>query len=245
MANKKIMIRIMVILVICMVLLVTAILEKFIKINALFIHGNHVTGVDISHYQGTVDMEELYRQDVMFAYIKATEGSKGVDEQFAENWRNGRNSKLYVGAYHFFSFDSDGEKQAKHFIETVGDLHGTLIPVVDVEYYGNKEKNPPDSEEVTRELTAFLEILEKNYGVTPMIYTTQKVYAKYIKEKFAEYPLWLRSVYYPVQIAVGNQWTLWQYSDTEVLDGYDGEEKYIDRNMFHGDEVSLQKMLCP
>ncbi|MDO4165944.1 MAG: GH25 family lysozyme [Eubacteriales bacterium] len=245
MNKKKRVVQLLLIVILCMVFFAGTVLKKLVKINSVFLGANPVTGVDISHYQGTVDMEKLYRQDVTFAYIKATEGSESVDEKFAENWRNGRNSKLHIGAYHFFSFDSSGDKQARHFIATVGDLHGTLVPVVDVEYYGDKEKNPPDSEDVTRELSEFLDILEKEYGVKPMIYTTQKVYMKYIKDTFGEYPLWLRSVYYPVQMVVGKEWTLWQYSDTEVLDGYDGEEKYIDRNVLHGSEETLRKMLCP
>ena len=30
------------------------------------------------------------------------------------------------------------------------------------------------------------------------------------------------------------QWTFWQYTDKEQLDGYSGEEKYIDMNVFNG-----------
>ena len=39
---------------------------------------------------------------------------------------------------HFFSFDSEGEQQAVNYIQTVGKLEGKMIPVVDVEYYGDE-----------------------------------------------------------------------------------------------------------
>jgi lysozyme len=190
-------------------------------------------------------MEKLANQNIKFVYIKATEGSKSIDENFFVNWQNGQTSGMYIGDYHFFSFDSDGKEQAEHFINTVGVLSGTLIPVVDVEYYGDKEKNPPDKETIVSGLKEYLRLLEKEYQVKPMLYTTEKVYAKYIKESFDEYPIWIRSVYYPAKYVAGENWLFWQYSDREILEGYIGEEKYIDMNVFHGEEEELGQYLCP
>ena len=34
-----------------------------------------VRGVDVSHYQGNIDWDQLEAQGIQFAYIKATEGS--------------------------------------------------------------------------------------------------------------------------------------------------------------------------
>ena len=65
-----------------------------------------VRGVDVSHYQGTIDWPVLAAQDLDFAYIKATEGSSHTDEKFAENWEAAKDTGLRIGAYHFFSFDS-------------------------------------------------------------------------------------------------------------------------------------------
>lgn len=218
------------------------IFTKKIKINFLFTD-SYIKGVDVSHYQGTIDMEKLEQQGISFIFIKATEGSEGVDERFAINWENASETQMLMGAYHFFSFDSGGEQQAHHFIDTVGDLRGRLVPVVDVEFYGDKEKNPPAAEEVIEELTAYLTVLEKEYQVVPIIYTTRKVYRKYIRDSFKKYPLWLRNVYYPVTIDAGNRWSFWQYSDTECLEGYKGDEKYIDMNVFQASKEELQEML--
>ena len=67
-----------------------------------------IRGVDVSHYQGDIDWEVLSRQDIRFAYIKATEGSSHTDERFRENWDHAADTELKVGAYHFFSFDRTG-----------------------------------------------------------------------------------------------------------------------------------------
>ena len=147
------------------------ILTKTVCINKLFVSSSDIMGVDVWEYQDRIDMRKLSEENVSFVYIKATEGSSYQDARFQENWKNAHDCGLPAGAYHFFSFDSSGQTQAQNYIDTVGKLKGDLIPVVDFEYYGDKEKNPPDKEKVLSELHTLLDILEKEYGVKPMIYT--------------------------------------------------------------------------
>lgn len=221
------------------------VLRKKIRINPIIAKGYAVHGVDVSHYQGTIDWDVLSQQDLDFAFIKATEGSTHVDECFLENWQAAGQTHLYLGAYHFFSFDSDGDKQAASYIETVGSLDGRLVPVVDVEYYGNKRSNPPERAEVIENLAAMLDTLEQHYEAKPIIYTTHTAYKDYIKGEFEEYPLWVRSVYCPPSVFFGNKWSFWQYMDTAMLDGYVGDQKYIDVNVFKGTKQELEKLMVP
>ncbi len=95
-----------------------------------------VRGVDVSHHQGEIDWKRLAEKDIRFAFIKATEGSKYTDDRFENNWKESRDAGLRVGAYHFFSLDSSGKKQAKNFCNAVEGFDGMLPPVVDVEPYG-------------------------------------------------------------------------------------------------------------
>ena len=172
-------------------------------------------------------------------------GNSYVDTQFRANWQAAGQTQIKVGAYHFFSFDSDAKMQAQLYMDTVGDLSGRMIPVVDVEYYGDKAKYPPKREIVVEELQEMLNLLEEHYGVKPMIYTTYQVYYKYIKGGFDEYPLWIRNVYYSPNVDIGNEWEVWQYSDTAVLEGYQGNEKYIDRNVFNGTKEEFKALMVP
>ncbi|MDE6620097.1 MAG: hypothetical protein K2K74_06345 [Lachnospiraceae bacterium] len=220
----------------------TLVLRKEIKINPILAEGYEVHGVDVSHYQGNIDWDVLSQQNLDFAFIKATEGSTHVDECFQDNWQAAERTHLYLGAYHFFSFDSEGDKQAASYIETVGNLDGKLAPVVDVEYYGNKSSNPPQRAEVIENLGAMLDALEQYYEVKPIIYTTYTVYNDYIKGEFEDYPLWVRSIYCPPSVLFGNKWSFWQYMDTAMLDGYAGAEQYIDVNVFKGTKQELEKL---
>lgn len=213
--------------------------HKDIRLTPALAERYELHGIDVSHYQGDIDWKKLEEQKTDFAFIKATEGSSYVDECFYRNWKDAQQTDICVGAYHFFSFDSPGEMQAALYIETVGDLSGKIAPVIDIEYYGDKDRNPPDKEDVTRELGKMLLDLEKQYQIKPIIYTTYKAYYDYIKDGFEEYPLWIRNVYYrPVMI----DWSFWQYTDSAVLEGYQGTEKYIDQNVFRGTREELKKM---
>lgn len=225
-----------------LVMTAALILTKRWKPNSVAAGRYPVQGIDVSHYQGEIDWKQIEAQGIDFAWIKATEGSSYVDEYFQANWKAAEQTALYIGAYHFFSFDSDGGTQADLFIRTVGDLSGKLLPAVDVEYYGDKRNSPPDKEAVIRELKEMLERLEAEYQVKPVIYTTYSIYKKYIRGNFSDYPLWIRNVYVPPGPSV-RDWTFWQYTDTAVLEGYEGSEKYIDRNVFRGTKEELKEML--
>ena len=212
-------------------LLFFAVKTKRLQVNRWIVSDRDVVGADISEYQADVDMVRLQEQGIEFIYMKATEGSGHVDGRFAQNWENAQECGIAAGAYHFFSFDSPGEQQAENYISTVGSLEGKMIPAIDVEYYADKKENPPEKGDVVRELRAFIAVLEKEYGVRPLIYCSGEVYDKYLAENFGDYPRWVRSIYYPVTFEAGSDWTVWQYCDTAELDGYSGGERCIDLNV--------------
>lgn len=91
-----------------------------------------------------------------------------------------------------------------------------LPPVVDVELYGEKNLHPPTREAVTAQLSL---LLEEHYGVRPVLYATGSAYKKYLS-----------------RLGDGRDWTFWQYTDRGRLAGYEGEEVYIDLNVFNGTE---------
>ncbi|MGI5959687.1 MAG: GH25 family lysozyme [Massiliimalia sp.] len=195
-----------------------------------------VRGVDLSSYQGTVDWEILASQNIDFAFFKATEGSSFVDPRFAYNYSQAPKQGISVGVYHFFSYDSKGIDQAEHYISTVVPFEGMLPPVIDVEFYGDKEKYPPDREDVSRELKHMLSALEEFYGLKPIIYATEKSYDYYLAGDYEEYDIWIRNVISKPHLSDGRQWIFWQYTNREKLDGYKGKEPFIDMNVFAGSE---------
>lgn len=193
-----------------------------------------IRGVDVSKYQGNIDWDVLSSEDIQFAYIKATEGSTYVDGFWEINYKNALGTGLRIGAYHFFSFESDGLTQADNFISAVPKNDELLPPVVDFEFYRDYEKNPPDVNKTRKNLNELLLKLEQYYGVKPVIYATEKSYKTYLCNTYNHYDIWIRSIFTKPELPDGRQWTFWQYSSRETLKGYSGEEKFIDMNVFNG-----------
>ncbi len=200
-------------------------------------------GVDVSCYQGNVDWNVIASQNISFAFIKATEGSSYCDPNFRQNWEGVFQTGIYAGAYHFFSFESEGKTQAQNFIAVVGDLpENALPPVVDVELYGEYNDNPASKTEVRKHLRDMLDALEEYYGVKPIIYAPEKTYFNYIfGAGFGGYPLWIANT----RMEPLPDWDFWQYTNEGKLEGYDGmkdmdTEGTIDLNVYRGD---LEKFL--
>ncbi|MBR5386142.1 MAG: hypothetical protein IK142_01010 [Clostridiales bacterium] len=207
----------------------------FIHINNPELKGLTVRGVDVSSYQGEIDWPQLASQDIEFAYIKATEGSSYQDPYFSQNWQGASGTDIRIGAYHFFSFESGGDTQAQNFIDIVEPVDNMLPPVIDVEYYGSfGSAETIDVNAIRNELRIMVDLLTEEYGMKPVIYVSADTYTTIVQGSFDDCGLWHRSVYSSVPDDV--DWVFWQYSNRHRLQGYNGEESFIDMNVFNGSE---------
>lgn len=200
-----------------------------------------VKGVDVSIYQGDIDWEGLRSEDIEFVFIKATEGASYVDKNFETNWDGARKAGIAAGAYHFMSFDTDGEKQADNFIETVDKSWGALPPALDVELYGDYIDKHPSKNKVYETMDIILERLEERYGKKPLIYTNNHFYDMYISGKYDEYPIWISDHDIPETLADGRKWTFCQYTFEGSSEYIAGGEKYVDFNVFNGTGWEFRK----
>lgn len=239
-------------IIIGVLLLISAIVAVVLVYNGVVLLNNPsetdypVRGVDVSSYQGDIEWQILSSQNIDFAFIKATEGSSFVDPCFIYNFSEAQKCSISVGAYHFFSYDSKGLSQAKNFIDTVVPFEGMLPPVIDLEFYGDKEKNPPSRDEVRRELKDMLFALEEYYGLKPIIYATEKSYELYLSGEYEKYDIWIRNVISKPNLPDDREWSFWQFTNREKYRGYKGKEKYIDVNAFNGnkEEFLLYPRFC-
>lgn len=241
--KKKLLAGALLFLLLDIILFGVLIYQRKIVINRPSKEEYPIRGVDVSYYQGEIDWQVLAGEDIAFAFIKATEGSRHIDTKFTENWEQAGKTGLKRGAYHFFSFESSGKAQAEHFISVVPKMEGDLPPVVDIEFYGDRFYNRPDAGETRAELQSFLDTLEAHYGVKPIIYATESSYSAYIRGVFGEYPLWIRNVYFSPNMGMPGKWTFWQYDSEAKLQGYSGEEEHIDLNVFYGSEKEWVRFL--
>ncbi len=202
-----------------------------------------VRGVDVSSYQGYIDWKELEESNIDFAFIKATEGSTFRDKMFRDNIENISDTDIAAGAYHFMSFESDGKSQAENFISTVDADRIALPPVIDLELYGKYNDKPPGASDVREILDVMVEMLYEEYGVYPIIYTNRRSYSLYVSGGYRNCDIWLCDLVKEPVLPDGREWTFWQYSHTETLPGYDGEEEHIDMNIFNGSRTEFRRYI--
>lgn len=240
MKKKYIFFTIIVILFLIIGLLAILIWNGIILLNNPKKEEYPICGIDVSSYQGNINWQIIEKQNISFAFIKATEGSSFVDEFFDYNFTNAQQTNLRIGAYHFFSYDSLGETQADNFIKTVKKCDNMLPPVIDLEFYNNNEKNPPEQSTVRKQLDIMLKKLEEHYKMKPIIYATEKSYSLYLANSYKEYDIWIRNVVTKPNICDNRDWTFWQYTNRARLEGYSGKEKYIDMNVFYGTKADFE-----
>lgn len=202
--------------------------------------GYEIHGVDISHYQGDIDWDDLRNAmiegcPIRFIMIKATEGSSRVDEKFNDNFYMAREYGYIRGAYHFWSNKSTAREQAYFFLDKVRLEDGDLPPVLDVEH------KPKDQsvEDFQRDILTWLHVVEDKYHVKPIIYTYYKFKEKYLNAPvFDDYPYWIAH-YYVDKVEYKGEWKFWQHTDVGRLPGIKG---YVDFNIYNGSYYDLKKL---
>ena len=209
--------------------------------DANYPEGYEIHGIDISHYQGEIDWDELRnngmieRCPVRFVMIKATEGSTRIDDRFKENFYQAREYGFIRGAYHFWSTRSSGRAQAEHFLRQVKLEDGDLPPVLDVEHKA-KDQTP---EEFKEGVLTWLRLVEMAYAAKPMIYTYYKFKLTYLNDSvFNDYPYWIAH-YYVDSVKYEGPWKFWQHTDCGRLPGIKG---YVDFNIYNGSYYDLQQL---
>ena len=164
--------------------------------DAEYPEGYEIHGIDISHYQGKIDWEQLKNAmikgcPVRFVIIKSTEGSSRLDENFRENFNQARDFGFIRGVYHFWSNKSTAREQAYYFLDQVHLTDGDLPPVLDIEH------KPADKsvEDFQRDVLTWLHIVEDKYHVKPIIYTYYKFKEQYLSAPvFDDYPYWIATI---------------------------------------------------
>ena len=77
------------------------------------ISASSLFGVDVSHYQGTIDWSKVAASNVTFAMAKATEGLSYVDPMFSTNYKAMKQNGLFRSAYHFAHPNEDANQQVR------------------------------------------------------------------------------------------------------------------------------------
>jgi GH25 family lysozyme M1 (1,4-beta-N-acetylmuramidase) len=199
-------------------------------------------GIDVSHYQGSINWSSVKSAGIQFAYIKATEGTTYKDPNFNANYLNAYNANVIRGAYHFARPDlSTGAAQATYFAGNGGAWSRdnlTLPGMLDLEggCYGKT------AAAMQSWILDFYNTYKSKTGRDVVIYTSASWWNSCTggwSGMSARSPLFVAhwtTAASPTIPTGFPYWTLWQYTDAGSVSGVSGS---VDRDRFNGDSSRL------
>ncbi len=205
-------------------------------------------GIDVSHWQGTIDWTKVAAAGKRFAIIKATESTYFLDSQYATNRAGAKAAGLRTTGYHFARPSltggdpvPDAVTEADWFVDHLGLVAGDLPPALDLEASGGLSVSQLQSW-----VGAWLAEVYGRLGLRPMIYVSPSFWSTYLgnTSQFADAGyaiLWVAhwttasgpSV--PGNNWGGKGWTFWQYSNSGHVPGIgDGVTTRVDLDRYNG-----------
>ena len=211
---------------------------------------NYLAGIDVSHWQGTIDWSAVAGSGIRFAFVKATEGicptctAYYTDPTFATNRAGANAHGVVIGAYDFAQpglAAGSAKADADYFVAVATPAMGDLAPVLDLEVTNNLS---------VADLTAWVKVwvaeVYAKTGVRASIYTSPAFWAKYMGGTpwfgMNGYPvLWVAHWTTAAQPTVpgsawgGKGWTFWQYSNQGSVPGIHAR---VDLDRYDGRDLS-------
>lgn len=195
-----------------------------------------VRGIDVSHWNGHINWQDVIEDDVNFVFMKASEGFNWHDSKFEENWQGASDVGLVKGAYHFFS-SKDGIRQADNLLgrlEDVGYEPGDLLPVIDIE---NFDADRLSVDQFVEQISEMVGKLTDAVGEPPIIYTLRSFWRRIGDPDFSQCPLWVVDLQDDGSPRLPEGWgdyVVHQYSFTGEIDGIRGD---VDLNRLNGQDL--------
>ncbi len=180
--------------------------------------GFQAIGLDVSHHQGVIDWEKLLKVEgfdslIHFVYCKATEGNTHFDKQWVTNRTVLNEMGIPNGAYHFFTPKDPPLPQAVHFLNRWVKRDIDLPPVLDVETEGFSD------EDLISKMKIWLDYVEKQSGMRPIIYTSLHFYETKFQHEFLNYKFWI-AAYSKKPACIDDKRIIhWQFSESARLPG--------------------------
>lgn len=197
-----------------------------------------IKGIDISHWNGSIDFNKVRASGIEFVIIKAGghEGRFYSDPNFLDNYWKALGAGLYVGAYYFagknFRGIEKGIEDAKHFIELLSGKRFEYPVYLDIEAQENRYKDG-----ITDAAIAFCMTMEKaGYYVGIYASDISGFKDKLIHDRIEPYAHWVAR--YGKAPEICKSYGIWQYSSKGSVNGISGS---VDLDYSYEDYPEIMK----
>ncbi len=208
-----------------------------------------ILGIDVSHYDGTINWLQVAAVPKIFAWAKATEATNYTDPTFTTNMTNGEAAGVKMGGYHFAHPETNSaSSEASYYLGVAGTYITSceLIPALDLEdpSGGPSLISSMTSTALTNWVQQWMTAVKNQTGITPVIYTNGSI-ASYMNSSVNTYPLWMAdpdgsATSPPTNIGVWTNWAFKQYSWTGTVPGISAQ---VDLNVFNGNMTDLNTLM--
>ncbi|WJJ55347.1 hypothetical protein QB910_000103 [Dabrowskivirus KKP3916] len=169
--------------------------------------------IDVSHYQGTVNMAKVHSAGIKDIGIKVSEGLTIIDPSWQTYYKDAEANGMNTMLYHFGHPSEDPIKQAEFFYNTAKALGlGELPMILDIETNDNNTKIDVDSWSI-QFLDHLLSISNHDVGV----YSSEWFATTYLPKTLAKYSFHWIAKYSTVAPTL--KYAIWQKSQTGHVDG--------------------------
>jgi lysozyme len=190
-------------------------------------------GIDVSQYDGALDWSKIAASGVSFAIARVSDGLDYPDPYFAKNWAGMKANGVIRGVYQFFRPEQSAVAQADLLLKATTFEPGDLPPFLDFEVTDNQS-----AATMTAGIAAWCREIQSKTGLTPLIYTSHRVWTGIGVTAPAGVQLWVSNwgVASPAMPSAWTQWTFWQYTNTSTAPGAPD----ADSDVFNGTVAQLQ-----
>lgn len=196
---------------------------QFIRANGSAVLGALEKGVTISKYQnraGAIDWERVKADGVGFAMVRLGYHND-LDPYFDENMRNAQAHGLKTGVF-FYTQAMDtatAVEEANFVLEIIKDYPVSYPVAYDVEsqYLLDMGKT---RQEITDQVNAFCQVVAAA-GYRPIVYGNNEWLTRNMDTSQIPYDIWYSR--YETSVNEYPNRTLWQYTDSGLVDGITGE----------------------
>ncbi|MDR0269172.1 glycoside hydrolase family 25 protein [Paenibacillus sp.] len=202
-------------------------------------NSNHAKGIDVSHWQGIIDWKQVKNAGYSFAFTKATEGMKLVDDRFRINAQGAKAAGLLIGAYHLTRAHKveDVKTELEHFVqivESAGGMNSFRLPLVlDIE-----TKEGGSRANISAIVREWITQFKLRTGRTLMIYTFPNFMDTSLDSVFGNTPLWY--AYYGIGApADRGGWKSWEFIQCTNKGRVPGINGNVDLDEYKENEVEL------
>jgi GH25 family lysozyme M1 (1,4-beta-N-acetylmuramidase) len=215
-----------------------------------------ISGIDVSHYNGTIDWSRVAAAGYRFAFAKATEGSFLNDAPYATYRAGAAAMRMKFGAYHFArpggtttpEIEVSAVAQADHFLQVAQPRAGDLFPVLDLEATGSLSPS-----QLSIWAWSWLRETQAKLHVKAIIYASPHFWETALSNTSAFAAAGYRMLWVahytsapaptvPAQNWGGYGWTFWQWADCGAVPGITG---CVDKDRFNGTSFAAVTIPAP